>query len=103
MAQGYHDKDPEQALLNRRSGADTVKGFATEPHPIGESLAWQRANTVKVITLFIRPTALAGSSASRRSKSPTSLWNDRKSVVQGKRVSVRVDLGGRRSIKIKKT
>src|SRR3546814_13984752 len=30
-------------------------------------------------------------------------WGDRKSVVSGKRVSVRVDLGGRRNIKKQKT
>src|SRR3546814_17371684 len=30
---------------------------------------------------------------------PDSSWRDRKSVVSGKRVSVRVDLGGRRIIK----
>src|SRR3546814_11492907 len=33
---------------------------------------------------------------------PTRIYGDRKSVVQGKSVSVRVDLGGRRIIKKKK-
>src|SRR3546814_494887 len=42
--------------------------------PIGESLAWQRANTVKVITLSIRPTASAGCWVSRRRMWATSPW-----------------------------
>src|SRR3546814_11852536 len=38
----------------------------------------------------------------RLATGPLGLWTDRKSVVSGKSVSVRVDLGGRRIIKKKK-
>src|SRR3546814_11254110 len=48
----------------------------------------------------LRATAMTQDSAGRLHESTT--WIDRKSVVSGKSVSVRVDLGGRRIIKKKK-
>src|SRR3546814_15484703 len=47
--------------------------------------------------------ALRGGVTWRRPRIAASKNEDRKSVVSGKSVSVRVDLGGRRIIKIKKT
>src|SRR3546814_16060006 len=49
-----------------------------------------------------RGTALPGRAAAFR-RSPAGRRGDRKSVVSGKSVSVRVDLGGRSSLKKKKT
>src|SRR3546814_16023367 len=42
--------------------------------------------------------AILGGFVWKRATGTGALWSDRKSVVTGKRVSVRVDLGGRRSI-----
>src|SRR3546814_15206453 len=48
------------------------------------------------------PKALANSTASLITTFGGAIWLDRKRVVSGKSVSVRVDLGGRRVIKKKK-
>src|SRR3546814_19568989 len=49
----------------------------------------------------VERTSNAASPASGRPETSTEVTSDRKSVVEGKSVSIRVDLGGRRNIKTK--
>src|SRR3546814_19508995 len=69
--------------------------------PLIEHLLSVHAAT-RVVVLSMHDGDAYVSEALRRGASGFVTTGDRKSVVEGKRVSVRVDLGGRRSIKKKK-
>src|SRR3546814_18491936 len=73
-----------------RTSGTFGKNFADGRGNVALSLEYNRAN---MVTYTDRP-GLTGAFAGRR---------DRKSVVEGKSVSVRVDLGGRRIIKKNKS
>src|SRR3546814_12964131 len=64
---------------------------------IGASLVWHMRQMSPASTSCCRST-LPASSRTFTTPSPA-IWKDRKRVVQGKSVSVRVDVGGRRIIK----
>src|SRR3546814_12674539 len=89
--------------------------FRSDPVVVGESVAVQRVSggdlgpVGRHVNELVQPRHVAGSIGSRACRAHALIhFNaavarlDRKSVVSGKSVSVRVDLGGRRIIKKKK-
>src|SRR3546814_17414129 len=102
---------PDQGLAAQGLSADRGRCAGTEPQP-GKLLRGSRTGGVLASQRRARHWLFAGPHAaganlcvSRRASVPDrpQLPADRKRVVSGKSVSVRVDLGGRRIIKNKKT
>src|SRR3546814_13413847 len=73
------------ALFDNDSGSEAVLPAAST------TIAWHYARPRRVAMLTLTSAAAVGA--------PSGWQLDRKSVVEGKRVSVRVDPGGRRTIK----
>src|SRR3546814_17855014 len=68
-------------------------------HVWGITVAPQWIQNINTVVIVIGGPLLAAAFSRLRGRG----WRDRKSVVSGKSVSVRVDLGGRRIINTKKT
>src|SRR3546814_14163729 len=90
---GPHGLEHRAIRLNRiLSVAGHDHDFATKPSGTARKLRSRCGNGISM------PASRNAASIAKR----RSLLTDRKSVVEGKRVSVRVSLGGRRTIKKKK-
>src|SRR3546814_12312617 len=98
IAQTYHDSGWPR-LIDNAAGIWSQIAFVPQPQRVRFPLLFQAAEN-EYLAMVVSHTAL------RQSGMPSDLFvfpdEDRKSVVSGKSVSVRVDLGCRRITKTKK-